>query len=152
MCKMGKELHFRSHYDQMTRYVEPSGQCLAHRRSSKNISCLLLQTAPHTLWLARLVLNVTPVSFPAKLPMLLPDRPSRPTAGPKVSSSQFPLQASNSKPSRKCHQGAPSAVPSARWSLKNNSKRKMSVLSPRCTDTAKHLVHPQISRSFPATH
>lgn len=123
----------------MTRYVEPSGQCLAHSRSSKNISCLLLQTVSHTLCLARLVLSAVPVSVPEKLPMLLPDVPP----GPRP----LPFQASNSEPSGKCHQGAPLAVPSARWSLKNNSKRKMSVLSPRCTDTAKHFAHSQISRT-----
>lgn len=136
----------------MTRYAEPSGQCLAHSRSSKNISCLLLQTASHTLCLTQLVLNAIPVSFPEKLPVLLLDRLSRPTAIPEASSSSLPFQAFNSEPSRICRQGAPLAVPFARWSLKINSKRKMSFLSPRCTDTAKHLVHSQISRHSHFTH
>lgn len=131
----------------MTRYVEPSGQCLTHSRPSKNISCLLLQTASHTFCLTRQELNAVPVSFAEKLPVLLPDRPSRPTATPEAPHSPLPFQASNSEPSRKCRQGAPLAVASARWPLKNNSKRKMSVLSPRGTDTAKHLVHSQISRT-----
>lgn len=120
----------------MTRYGKPPGQCLAHSKSSKTVSCLLSTQLPPTHSASLHWCPTVPPSFLQKLP-LLTNKPSSPTTTSKavLTFTQHPVYHSHSRvfqffePSRKCCKGASLVVSSTRWSLKNNSRGKMSVVS-----------------------